>query len=100
MVFGSVISSPRGRLSLQQAIDLTKVYLENASNSTDPDIRLVLCHDVELSLKQAKKIAKRTENKAMHQEIAKIYTGLGDLLIRCGHENEAQTFRKKSKEWG
>ncbi|KAK3824946.1 MAG: WD40-repeat-containing domain protein [Benniella sp.] len=38
MVFGSIISSPRGKLSLQQVLNLANVYLENASKATDPDI--------------------------------------------------------------
>ncbi|KAK3816625.1 MAG: WD40-repeat-containing domain protein [Benniella sp.] len=100
MVFGSVISSPRGNLSLQQVIHLANVYLENASKSTDPDIRLVLCHDAEISLSQAKKAAKYTEDKAMREGIASVYDGLGELLEHDGHGNEAQAFYKKSEKLG
>jgi hypothetical protein len=99
-VFGSIISSPRGNLSLQQVIHLANVYLENAAKSTDPDILLVLCHDVEVSLFQAKKAAKNTEDKAMRYGIATVYIGLGDLLDHHGHGNEAKAFYKKSDKLG
>ncbi|KAF9351029.1 hypothetical protein BGX34_000851, partial [Mortierella sp. NVP85] len=100
MVFGSIISSPRGNLSLQQIIHLAHVYLENAAISTDPDILLVLCHDVEVSLSQAKKAAKNTGDKAMRDGITTVYMALGDLLDHHGHENEAQAFYKKSDKLG
>ncbi|KAF9362919.1 hypothetical protein BGX34_005257, partial [Mortierella sp. NVP85] len=99
-MFGSVISSPRGNLSLQQVIYLANVYLENASKSTDPDIRLVLCHDAEISLNQAKKAAKHTEDKAMREGIAAIYSELGELMSHDGHGNEAQAFYNKSEKLG
>lgn len=100
MVFGSVISSPRGNLSLRQALDLADLYLENASKSTDPDITLVLCHDTEVSLAHVKKAAKSNEDKSMHGRIATIYVGLGELLESKGHRDEAQTFYRKSEKWG
>jgi hypothetical protein len=61
---------------------------------------LVLCHDAEISLSQAKKAAKRTENKAMREGIAAVYSGLGELLEHDGHGNEAQAFYKKSGKLG
>jgi hypothetical protein len=100
MAFGSVISSPRGSLSLQQVIDLASLYLENAAKSTDPDILLVLCHDAEVSLSQAKKVAKNKEDKTMRYGIATVYTGLGSLLDHHGHGKEAQAFYKKSEKMG
>lgn len=100
MVFGSVISSPRGNLSLQQALHLANIYLEDASRSTDPDITLVLCHDTEVSLGHVKKAAKNNEDKAMRTRIATVYVGLGDLLHSQGHQGEAQAFYKKSEKWG
>jgi hypothetical protein len=75
---------------LQQALDLTNLYLENASNSTDPDIRLV----------HVKKAAKRNDDKAMHERIGAAYIDLGDLLDTNGHQEEAQAFYKKSLKWG
>jgi hypothetical protein len=100
MVFGSVISSPRGNLSLQKALDLANLYLDNACKSTDPEIILVLCHDTEVSLSQAKRAGKHVEDKAMRQGIATVYIELGDLLDSHGHRDEAQTFYKKSEKWG
>jgi hypothetical protein len=100
MVFGSIISSPRGNLSLHQVLDLANIYLENASKSTDPDIILVLCHDTEVSLAHVKKAAKNIDDKTMHRRIAAVYVGTGDLLDRQGHRDEAQVFYKKSEKWG
>jgi hypothetical protein len=100
MVFGSVISSPRGSLSLQKALDLANLYLENARKSTDPEIILVLCHDTEVSLSQAKRAAKQTEDKSMDDMIATVYLGLGGLLDNQGRQVEAKAFHKKSEKWG
>jgi hypothetical protein len=100
MVFGSIISSPRWNLSLQQVLDLANIYLENASKSADPDIVLVLCHDTEVSLSQVKKGIKHKEDREMREGIGSLYIGLGDLLASKGHRVEAQAFYKKSEKWG
>jgi hypothetical protein len=42
MLFGSVIPSPRGDLSLNELLDLANAYLENASRIQEPRIALVL----------------------------------------------------------
>ncbi|KAK3820439.1 MAG: hypothetical protein J3Q66DRAFT_439412, partial [Benniella sp.] len=99
MVFGGIISSPRGSLSLQQVLDLANIYLENACKASDPDIALVLCHDAEVSLSQVKRVAKHTEDKTMREGIATAYIGLGELLNNQGHRDEAQAFYKKSEKW-
>jgi len=99
-MFSGVISSPRGKLSLQKTLELANLYLENAKNSRDPEIFLVLCHDTETSLSQAKKVAKKTEDESMNGSIAATYDGLGDLLEKKGHQAEAKAFRKKSEKRG
>jgi hypothetical protein len=73
MVFGSVISSPRGNLSLKQALELANVYLNNARKAPDPDIMLVLCHDAETSLSQVKRAVKHTEGNVIREVISTIY---------------------------
>ncbi|KAF9350582.1 hypothetical protein BGX34_001142, partial [Mortierella sp. NVP85] len=100
MVFGSIISSPRGSLSLQQVLDITNTYLENARNAADPTIALVFCHDTEVSLSQVKRAAKHIDDKAMHGRIATAYVTLGDLLNSKHHKDEARAFYKKSEKWG
>jgi len=100
MVFGSIISSPRTTLSLQQALDLANVYLENARKALDPSIALVLCHDAEVSLSQVKRAAKNTHDNIMREGIAIIYIDLGDFLDTQGRKTEAQAFYKKSVKWG
>jgi hypothetical protein len=100
MVFGSIISSPRASLSLQQALELANVYLENARKAIDPNIALVLCHDTEVSLSQVKRAAKRINDTTMREDVATVYIGLGDLLDIHGCKSEAQAFHKKSVKWG
>jgi hypothetical protein len=100
MVFNRIVSSPLESLSLQHALDLANIYLENASKAPHPDIALVLCHDTELALSQAKKAAKRTEDSTVRQGIAIAYIGLGRELDSHGHSNEAQTSYKKAEKWG
>ncbi|KAF9346155.1 hypothetical protein BGX34_004139, partial [Mortierella sp. NVP85] len=100
MVFGSVISSPRASLSLQQALELANIYLENARKTQDPKLALVLCHDTEVSLSHVKKVAKHVEDNTMREGIASAYIGLGELLHEQGLQDEAQAFYKKSEKWG
>jgi uncharacterized Fe-S cluster-containing protein len=100
MLFGSIISSPRGNLSLQQALNLANLYLENAEKSTDYDICLVLCHDVEVSLSQVKKTIRKIEDEAMRERIAHVYIEVGRLLERLDYSSEAKAFYKKALKFG
>ncbi|KAF9363347.1 hypothetical protein BGX34_004331, partial [Mortierella sp. NVP85] len=100
MVFGSIISSPRGSLSLHQALDLANIYLENARRASDPNIALVLCHDTEISLSHMKRAVKNTKDHVVQEGIATTYSELGHLLDKKGHRDEAQAFYKKSEKWG
>jgi hypothetical protein len=96
----SIISSPRASLTLQQALDLANVYLENARKAVDPDIALVLCHDTEVSLSQVKRAAKHTNDANTREKIATIHIELGRVLDTQERSNEAQAFYKKSLKWG
>jgi len=100
MVFGGIVSSPLAYLSAHQALELANVYLENANNANDTNISLVLCHDTEVSLSQAKKAIKYSENQALVDGIAAAYTDLGKLLERRGHGTEAQVSYKKAEKLG
>jgi hypothetical protein len=99
MMFVNVISSPRGHLSLQQSLDLANIYLEHASKVTDPDIALVLCHDTEVSLLQAKKASKHADQSVRHG-IATAYIGLGKVLEKQGRGTEAKAIFKKVEKFG
>jgi hypothetical protein len=99
MAFGDIISSPRGDLSIQQALHLARIYLENARRETDPKIILVLCHDTEVSMAQVSGAAKRTKNPILREGIATIYANLGTLVDTQGYHIEAQAFYKKSGKW-
>ncbi|KAF9349625.1 hypothetical protein BGX34_001685 [Mortierella sp. NVP85] len=100
MVFNRIVSSPLEILSLQHALDLAKIYLENASKAQHSDIALVLCHDTELALSQAKSAAKCIEDQSVRKDIAKAYIGLGRELDNRGRTNEAQKSYKKAEKWG
>ncbi|KAF9343456.1 hypothetical protein BGX34_006731, partial [Mortierella sp. NVP85] len=100
MVFGHIVSSPRGTLSLQQSLELAKIYLANASQAQDADIALVLCHDAEVSLTQARKGVRHSENVTMREGIAHAYITLGQVLNSRGHESEARASYKKAEKWG
>jgi hypothetical protein len=54
--------------------------LENAFNADDSDIALVLCHDTEVSLYQAKKSAKHDKNQTVAKGIATSYISLASYL--------------------
>jgi hypothetical protein len=100
MVFGGIVSSPRAYLSAHQALELANVYLENANNASDADISMVLCHDTEVSLSQARKAIKHSENQSLVDGIVTAYTDLGRLLERRGHGTEAQISYKKAEKLG
>lgn len=99
MVFGTIISSPRGDLSSQQVLYLANFYLENARNETDPNVVLVLCYNAEISLSHVKR-SKYTKDEAMRDGMVTVYADFADMLDSHGHQNDAQAFRKKSEKWG
>jgi len=84
MVLTGIVSSPRGSLSPQKILELANVYLENAFSATDSDIALVLCHDTQVSLSQAKKSAKRDKDQTVTEGVGIAYIGLGKLLESHG----------------
>jgi hypothetical protein len=100
MLFGGIVSSLRGSLSPQKALKLANVYLETAFSTTDSDIALVLCHDTEVSLYQAKKSARHDKNATVIKGIATAYIGLGKLLESHGHVGGAQASFKKAEKLG
>jgi len=79
---------------------LANVYLTTASITEDPEIALVLCHDTEASLSEAKKAARRTGDQSTIERIASTYFGLGDLLKNWGYHNHAQVSYKKAEKLG
>ncbi|KAF9348652.1 hypothetical protein BGX34_002320, partial [Mortierella sp. NVP85] len=100
MVFGSIASSPLGSLNPQQALQLANLYLDNAYNTSDPAITLVLCHDTEISLSHARKAVKHAKSSVVVEEMATTYIDLGKLLEKHGHDSQAQTSYKKAEKLG
>lgn len=97
---GSVISSPKANLPIQQILDIANAYLENARNAQDPNVALVFCHDTEVSLSILKRSGKQIKDNAMRGRIATVYSELADLLEYQGRQDEASAFYKKSEKWG
>ncbi|KAI8346997.1 hypothetical protein B0O80DRAFT_219476, partial [Mortierella sp. GBAus27b] len=100
MVFGSYITSPKSILTPVQALRLAKVYLECATNEQDMDVTLVLCHDTEVSLSQAKRSAKGSDHQTLRPEIGKIYADLGHLLHNRGRPSEAKASYSRAEKLG
>ncbi|KAI8347462.1 hypothetical protein B0O80DRAFT_430301 [Mortierella sp. GBAus27b] len=95
---GGIVSSPLGTFSPQQALELANIYLENALKAKDPYIALVLCHNTEISLSQARKASKGVEVRAVREGIATGYTELGKQLDKRGRHREAQaSFKRATK---
>jgi hypothetical protein len=100
MMFGHIVSSPRGDLTIQQALKLANFYLKNAMNIQDPEITLMLCHDAEVSLTQARKGARNAEDPITREGIAGAYISLGRVLNSRRYANEAKAGFKKAEKWG
>jgi tetratricopeptide (TPR) repeat protein len=83
-----------------QALELANFYFANACYASDLSVAMVLSHDTEVSLQQAKKVAKQSKNQAIHEQIATAYIELGRLLDSRGHGDEAQAFYKKADRLG
>ncbi|KAG0213853.1 hypothetical protein BGX31_001189 [Mortierella sp. GBA43] len=98
MVFGGIISSPRGNLAHGKLLELAQTYLGIAGKALDPDIALVLCHDTEVSLSRAKKNLGRHLDQTVLHGIATTYIGLGQVLKKLERHDEAKkSFDKAGK---
>jgi len=100
IMFDSIVSSPLEKLSALQALELANVYLENANNAHDPATTLVLCHDTEVSLSQARKAGKHAENQSVNEGIGLAYISLGKILESRGHVSGAETSYKLARKLG
>jgi hypothetical protein len=61
---------------------------------------LVLCHDTEVSLLQARRAAKHAKDNAVSDGVAIAYIDLGKFLYSRGHHTEAQASFKKAQKLG
>ncbi|KAI8348182.1 hypothetical protein B0O80DRAFT_532465, partial [Mortierella sp. GBAus27b] len=99
-----IVPSPKGALSLRQVLQLTDMYLENASKTDDHDIVLVLCQHAEVALSEAKSTFKKAssssnpEDQVLSKSVATAYYRLGKLLENQDYHDQAQEFFKKSKK--
>ncbi|KAG0234640.1 hypothetical protein BGX31_004488 [Mortierella sp. GBA43] len=107
MLSRGLVPTPKGALSLHQALELCNIYLDNAFKTNDRDISLLLCHDAEATLSQArntdKKIPDHFKDAKYHvarSGIATAYIDLGKLLELQGHGDVAELARKKTEKWG
>ncbi|KAG0220995.1 hypothetical protein BGX31_010315 [Mortierella sp. GBA43] len=107
MVFSNTVPSHLSTLSLQQALDLANLYLHNAYSIHDHKLALVLCHDAEVALSQAKKANKKypahpddARYQAIREGVAMAYVDLGKYLDRRGYPTEAMALCRKAEKWG
>jgi hypothetical protein len=107
MISRTIVPAFKGALSLRQALELCNAYLDCAFNTTDRDIALLLCHDADLALSQAKSAEKRFPNHlkdnsylTWRRGIATAYIDLGKLLELQGYGDEASLMCKKTEKWG
>jgi len=107
MLSRSIVPAPKNALSLHQALELTHLYLENAYKTTDHDIALLLCHDAEVALTQAKNANKKihtrpgdTDYQVLRDGVAAAYIDLGKLLERQGYPDVGEALCKKAEKWG
>lgn len=107
MLSRRIVPVPKGTLSLQQALELCNIYLENAYRTTDHGIALVLCHDAEVALSQAKSASKRIpihpgddEYQTLRNGVASAYVDLGKLLESHGYHSEGREICRKAEKWG
>ncbi|KAG0216866.1 hypothetical protein BGX31_000443, partial [Mortierella sp. GBA43] len=106
MLHRTIVPSPKGTLSLHEVLQLTDVYLDNASRANNNNVALVLCHNAEAALSQAKGSSKKSSTppsdneQPMQERIAIAYYNLGKLLEDYGHRDEAEAFYKKCKKLG
>ncbi|KAK3823288.1 MAG: WD40-repeat-containing domain protein [Benniella sp.] len=87
-------------LSSFEALELASMYLENACNTRDRVIILVFCHEAEVSLLRAKKVAKHNKDQTTIEGIARAYIYLSKLLDKFGRSTEAEAIRKKVEKLG
>ncbi len=105
-MLGSILSSSRSMLSLQETLDLASSYLETASKAKDLKIALVLCDDAEASLSQMKKAVKKAHapetlaDQTLRDKIATVYFEHGKVLDQLGQPDKAQASYKKAQKWG
>ncbi|KAF9363088.1 hypothetical protein BGX34_004881, partial [Mortierella sp. NVP85] len=99
--FGNVPhASPIGSLSPEQALELANIYLENSSKTVDPSIALVLCHDTDMTLYQAKRHIKPSKNPKLAKRIATTYISLGHMLTDLNQAKGAQASFRRAKKLG
>lgn len=106
MLFRKIVPSPKTALSPHQVLQLTNMFLENASKADDDDIALILCQHAEAALSEAKSTSKKAssssdpDDQVVSKNIAAAFYKLGNLLENHGYRDQAQVFFNKCKKWG
>ncbi|KAI8602910.1 hypothetical protein EDD21DRAFT_352310 [Dissophora ornata] len=103
-MFRNVFSSS---LSVQQALELANLHLENAHNTKDPELVLTCCNYAETTLSRMKTVAKKTvisssraDHQALRSDVAAAFFEHGKLLDSLGNHTKAQASYKKAEKWG
>ncbi|KAF9352196.1 hypothetical protein BGX26_009934, partial [Mortierella sp. AD094] len=96
-------SSPKSRLSLDDALGLANEALENARKAkTKPAMALQLCNDAKSRIKDAENIitTKKDRDPALSDRIANAYHEHGKLLDELGYRDKALKSHSKAEKWG
>ncbi|KAF9345391.1 hypothetical protein BGX26_003171 [Mortierella sp. AD094] len=98
----NLFSSPSSRLPLEDVIEITNKYLQNARKESNPTKAYQLCKDAKSQIKVAEKIfaAKKVKGPATNDGIANAYYEHGELLDKLGYHEKAQKSRSKAAKWG
>ncbi|KAF9350073.1 hypothetical protein BGX34_001426 [Mortierella sp. NVP85] len=96
-----------GSLSVQQALKLTSLCLENSRRAKDPELALELCDDAAVALSGIKRLkrraliaSKKDEEQALSKRVAASYVNLGTLQGSLGRSDKAHSNFKKAVQWG
>jgi hypothetical protein len=96
-----------GSLSVQQALKLTSLCLENSRRAKNPELALELCDDAAVALSGIKRsqrraliASKKDEEQALSKRVAASYVNLGTLQGSLGRSDKAHANFKKAVQWG
>jgi hypothetical protein len=99
-----MVSSP-GSLSVQHAVDLASLCLENARKK-DAELALELCDDAAVALsgirssqRKALVSSKKDEDQTLSKRIAASYINLGTLQGSLGRSDKTHANFKKAVQW-
>ena len=108
--------SPKINLAPSKTLELVRLQLQQAHDSKDPEITLIICNFADSLLASLKSVVKRPprvtsssgpihnvdpdQESLLCQEIASAYLEHANLMADLGHADMAQNSRKRADKWG